>query len=115
MAVRRRQIGETKMRRVTGLIALVVFLMFLMVCDFTPRSAASKERAGGLPTVGPTQEENDPDLPPFAQGKIDKETYLGLREDHINLLRGLLPGQPFDFKARGRAIQQMEEQKARIA
>ena len=34
-------------------------------------------------------EEDDPDLPPFARGLIDKEAYLTRREENISFLRGL--------------------------
>ena len=55
-------------------------------------------------------EEDDADVPRFRAGKIDKEDYLRRREEHINKLRGVERGKPFDPGARGRAIRQLERQ-----
>lgn len=55
---------------------------------------------------------DDPDLPPWMAGKIDKEAYLRLRGDYIDMLRGRpveVPGDP-----RERAIQQIEKQEAQV-
>jgi CheY-like chemotaxis protein len=54
-------------------------------------------------------ENDDPDLPKGSSG-IDKETYLRLREEYILMRRGFEPYQPFDARARSRAIEQMEKQ-----
>jgi hypothetical protein len=61
----------------------------------------------------PDQTENDPDLPRFMSGRLDKEEYLRLREEYINKLRGIEPGEAFDPTARGRAIQEMNVQEGR--
>jgi carboxypeptidase family protein/uncharacterized protein DUF4214 len=55
----------------------------------------------------------DPDLPNFMTGKLDKENYLRLREEHINRLRGVEPGEPFDPTARVRAVREMNGQEGR--
>jgi hypothetical protein len=54
-------------------------------------------------------EEDDPDLPPFARGVIDKETYLTRREENISFLRGL----PYTTgtNPRLKAIQEMQRQR----
>ncbi|HEX8115923.1 MAG TPA: hypothetical protein VF521_01500, partial [Pyrinomonadaceae bacterium] len=57
--------------------------------------------------------EDDADVPRFRAGKIDKEEYLRRREEHINKLRGVERGKPFDPGARGRAIRQLERQSGR--
>src|SRR2546427_3148116 len=59
-------------------------------------------------------DDSDPDLPPFARGRIDEDTYLRLREEPIARLRGLELDKPFDSGARGRAIRQMEGQESRL-
>src|ERR1700682_6119274 len=46
------------------------------------------------------------------QQKMEESEYLRLREEHIARLRGIEPGQPFDFNARTRAIQQLENQES---
>ncbi len=52
-------------------------------------------------------EEDDPDMPPFARGKIEKNDYLDQRQVNINLLRGL----PYDRPDRRiLAIREMERQ-----
>src|SRR5260370_1100687 len=57
---------------------------------------------------------NDPDLPPGMRGSIDKETYLRMRDEYVGLRRGIEAGRPFDPQARGRAIQEMEEQQRQL-
>jgi hypothetical protein len=57
--------------------------------------------------------EDDADLPAFLVGKINKEDYLARRAEHINRLRGIERGRPFDPGARGRAIGQLERQEGR--
>jgi hypothetical protein len=57
--------------------------------------------------------EDDADVPRFRAGKVDKEEYLRRREEHINRLRGIERGKPFDPGARGRAIRQLERQTGR--
>ncbi len=56
---------------------------------------------------------SDPDLPPRFAGKIDRATYLQMREEYIARRRGIEPGWPYDPEARGRAIRQMEQQESR--
>jgi len=56
---------------------------------------------------------DDPDLPAFMAGMINKEDYLRRREEHVNKLRGIRAGQTFDPRARGRAIQEMNRQEGR--
>lgn len=68
-----------------------------------------KENAG----VEEEEDEDDADVPRFMVGKIKKEDYLRRRDEHVNRLRGIERGRPFDPGARGRAIRQMERQAGR--
>jgi Peptidase family C25. len=54
----------------------------------------------------------DADLPPRGMGKVDKATYLSLRDQYFLSLRGidLETGKTFDPAWRGVAIRQMEQQ-----
>ncbi|HEV7798068.1 MAG TPA: hypothetical protein VGO73_07925, partial [Pyrinomonadaceae bacterium] len=54
-------------------------------------------------------ENDDPDLPPDANG-LNKEAYLKRREQYVGLRRGIESGRPFDPRARGRAIEKMQLQ-----
>lgn len=54
--------------------------------------------------------DDDADLPRFMVGKIGKEDYLSRRAEHINRLRGVERGRPFDSGARGRALGHMKRQ-----
>ncbi|HKG13027.1 MAG TPA: carboxypeptidase regulatory-like domain-containing protein [Pyrinomonadaceae bacterium] len=94
--------------------------------DTTLKPAASKASAAAnvsaSPSLAQTQEraeedeeegEDDADVPRFRAGKIDKEDYLRRRDEHINKLRGVERGKPFDPGARGRAIRQLERQTGR--
>jgi len=62
---------------------------------------------------GPDGDENDPDLPAFMAGKVNKADYLRRRAEHVNKLRGIHPGKPVDPGARGRAIREMNRQEGR--
>ncbi len=50
----------------------------------------------------------DPDLPPWMAGKIEKETYLRLRADYVDLKRGRPHNQPGN--PRERALEKMKKQ-----
>jgi hypothetical protein len=90
----------------------------------TLKPAAPKAAAGTIPGAStqtqsgqrPDAEEegeDDADVPRFRAGKIDKEDYLRRRDEHINKLRGIERGKPFDPGARGRAIRQLERQEGK--
>lgn len=66
------------------------------------------------PDQNQTDDDDDPDRPPFARG-IDKLEYLRLRARHIARLRGWEPGKPIDPKARGRAIRLIEQQEEEVS
>ena len=53
-------------------------------------------------------EGEDPDLPPWMAGKIDKAAYLKLRADYVNLRRGRPHNLPFNPRAR--ALEKMKKQ-----
>src|SRR6185295_14214265 len=57
-----------------------------------------------IPSDDDKDEDEDPDLPPWMAGKIDKEAYLRLRADYVDLLRGRPVNLPFD--PRERAVRQ---------
>lgn len=57
----------------------------------------------------------DPDIPPFAQGQVDKQSHLQKRAEHILLLRGLSKDRPVDRHSRGNAIRSMEQQERQRA
>jgi photosystem II stability/assembly factor-like uncharacterized protein len=57
-------------------------------------------------------DDDDPDLPPGMTGRIDKETYLRLRGDYIDMLRGRPVDLPYD--PRERALSQMAKQEALV-
>src|SRR5918911_2829196 len=56
-------------------------------------------------------DDDDADIPPISRGKIDKRTYLRLREEHIAKLRGLdKDNQGKQQESRARALRQLEQQ-----
>ncbi len=55
-------------------------------------------------------EEDDADIPRFMIGKVNKEDYRNRRTEHVNRLRGIERGKPYDPGARGRAIRQLDRQ-----
>jgi hypothetical protein len=55
--------------------------------------------------------ENDADIPPISQGKVEKRTYMRLRAEHIAKLRGLDKNNlDKSLKARARALEKLEQQ-----
>ena len=79
--------------------------------DKKQNKATDASTQSATKSVAPDEEGEDPDLPGFLNGTIDKETYHAMRSNQINLWRGLEPGKPFDVTGRTRAIQQMEAQR----
>src|ERR1700752_299771 len=69
-------------------------------------------RAGSINEAGADTNTDDPDLPAFLNGKIDKEQYLQMRERYLNRLRGVPYDLPYD--PRVRAIHEMERQEASL-
>src|SRR4029079_17848251 len=59
---------------------------------------------------GVDAEGEDPDIPSFMQGQVDKAELLRLRGDQIAMIRGMGLDADFDPTARGRAIEMMEQQ-----
>ncbi len=59
-----------------------------------------------------SDEGEDPDLPRFANGKVDKEAYMRARQDNISLIRGVDLNGKFDPSLRVKAIRQLELQAA---
>jgi hypothetical protein len=56
-------------------------------------------------------DDEDADLPAISRGKIDKGTYLRLRDEHIAKLRGLdKANQAKQHESRARALKQLEQQ-----
>lgn len=80
-------------------------LLIALMCSMVSLSGVAPSPA--IAQAPASAEDDDPDLPPFARGKIDKEEYLRLRDEHVSKLRGL----PYDKPdARVRAIREMERQ-----
>ncbi|HWX40939.1 MAG TPA: hypothetical protein VN345_07295 [Blastocatellia bacterium] len=69
-------------------------------------------RAGSINEAGADTNTDDPDLPAFLNGKIDKEQYLQMRERYLNRLRGVPYDLPYD--PRVRAIREMERQETSL-
>ncbi len=82
-------------------------LALLSVCAISA-AAQNKPRAWAPPAAASESLENDADMPPFAQGVIDKEQYLRLRhqyfEERVDAPFGVA------FPARLRAISEMRRQ-----
>jgi hypothetical protein len=101
------------MKRTFGLIAIIAGLLL-------PTGWGSRAQIGvQTPTSAPPPnlvitEEDDPDIPPVAKGKIDKGTYLRMRAEHDAFMRGFEPGRPLDPFLRRRALLEMERQEARL-
>src|SRR5260370_39621029 len=77
-------------------------------CDYEPPQSARDESDQKRGTAAEAQantdedgeEDEDPDLPSKFHGRVDKQTYLRMRDEFIALKRGIEPGRPFDPEAR---------------
>jgi len=78
----------------------------------TPATPQTAEREAGASggDASPQDEDNDPDMPAFLQGKLDKQTYLQLRSEYIGRLRGIDPANPPAPNVRVNAIHTLEQQ-----
>ena len=105
---------ETRRKMLTVLCLLAISSVVLLAAKQAGAfQQAGQQQPGGQANRTQTQaraasdQEEDPDRPPFARGLIGKSEYLNLRQQHINLLRGL----PYDRADRRiLAIREMERQ-----
>jgi photosystem II stability/assembly factor-like uncharacterized protein len=74
-----------------------------------PTAAASALTAAQKSSGVQPDDEEDPDVPPFARGLINKEDYLLRRNDNINFLRGI--PYPTGPNPRIKAVQEMVRQR----
>lgn len=81
--------------------------------DLKGHSAPSSAQ-GAQPAAQADSNDDDPDLPPGLLGKVDKGTYLRLREEYFATIRGIDLNNPPDPRIRMRAIRTMEQQEQRI-
>ncbi|MBI5709213.1 MAG: T9SS type A sorting domain-containing protein [Candidatus Eisenbacteria bacterium] len=74
-----------------------------------PRAWAPPDQTRSATPAAAAAETDDPDLPAFMQGQVDKEWYLQARSAHLDLLQGL----PYDLSGgvnpRLAAIEQMQQ------
>ena len=114
-----------------NLLCLGVFVALLLVFPLSslaqntstdqtpPRNDDIEERLPDQsppPTDTPQMLDGDADyadLPAFAVGLIDTETYLRMRDEHIRFLRGLMD-KVYDPRSRGQAIRQMRDQERNL-
>jgi hypothetical protein len=87
-------------RRSLCLVLIIGVLLSIVALSGLGPSPAKAQAPG-------VEDEDDADLPRIGRGRIDKNEYLGLRDAHVNRLRGV----PYDRPdARVRAIREMEGQ-----
>src|SRR5215472_3658302 len=96
---------------------LLISLAALCLGQAVPSRSSSSAISGavsGAPPASATpatvdDDEDSPDIPPIARGRISEEEYLRLRDQHIGMLRGVndLSRNPH---ARSQAIRKMEGQ-----
>src|SRR2546428_12433005 len=67
--------------------------------DSSKKTESSSDQTTEAARQGAESDQEDPDLPPGA--RMDRETYLRLRDEYVLALRGIEPGKPFDPSARG--------------
>ena len=95
----------------------VVFLLLAASCSAQdnparprdPNQASARQKAAAPGGAISGEDKDSADIPPFARGLIDEETYLRLRDELIAIKRGL-PSLLLHPGARSRAIRQLEQQ-----
>src|SRR6516162_4539023 len=105
------------MKRTTLILLLFALFVFFVLWSFGSSAATRKPTARGQQDPSPenisnvkpahsapqtgqsSNDEVDPDLPRRLSGKIDKATYLQMREEYIARRRGVEPGLPYDPEA----------------
>src|SRR5262249_19073605 len=113
------RVFQMKRRTLWGLLALVTLAIVLpavgpVTSDVRAAKrvrgavASSKLEAARMNQASAGLDADDPYLPGFLGGKIDKDQYLQLRDRFVNRLRGV----PYDlpYEPRVRAIREMERQ-----
>jgi hypothetical protein len=118
------------------LIGAAVVLSFLAV-NFKSKTSAQERgkgaktndaatQQGGAQSVAPTKKdrsmtrkpgeakEEDPDLPTAMKGKINFQTYVQKRQEHINMLLGVAEDGTYNPMLRVKAIKEMELQEAKL-
>ncbi len=94
------------------LVALVLCSVAATLAMLSFAAPTPSPATAGPITRAPAAAADEADMPDRLMNGTDKATYLRLREEHIGLLRGVEPGMPFDFKARGKAIEILEQQES---
>jgi len=95
----------------------VVFLLVAASCSAQdkpasprdPNQASASQKAATPGGAISGEDKDSADIPPFARGLIDEETYLRLRDELIAIKRGL-PDLLLHLGARTSAIRQLEQQ-----
>jgi len=115
-------VSRRHVRPILIAFCLLVFVAAIAALPSTMRRthAQSGQDKSKTPPIIPTitaptgqddQEEGDADVPPRLKGRIDKDTYLGLRSQFTSLLRGIdLDAKAIDPTLRARALEQMSMQ-----
>ena len=87
-----------------------VFLLVAASCSAQDKPASPRDpNQASASGVTSSEDKDSADIPPFARGLIDEETYLRQRDELIAIKRGL-PSLLLHLGARSRAIRQLELQ-----
>src|SRR5689334_16446152 len=84
------------------------FFAFLFATFWLPLGAFPQGSATSQTTLS-EPDGDSADIPPFARGRIDQDTYLRLRDEQTAIKRGI-PDLVHNPQARSRAIRQFEQQ-----
>ncbi|MGI9105381.1 MAG: lamin tail domain-containing protein [Pyrinomonadaceae bacterium] len=74
----------------------------------------TKTRTPSLTDNPGEAKEVDPDLPAFMKGRINEMEYHRLRNENIQMLLGMTPGEIYNPVIRSRAVQQMQQQERQL-
>ncbi len=85
-----------------------LLVLFAAAASAAPRPTAWSPRERVPAVTHADVREVDPDLPPFAEGRIDRETYLARRQGWYEQVRGIVDGAT--ARDRARAVAAMQSQ-----
>ncbi|GEM_PF-924656 len=108
-------------RPARGALLFICLVIFSITMTFLPFGISkTSARSGQNPpqsqdrtppqSAKDREEDDDPDLPGFMKGRIDKAEYLRLRNQHLDMLRGLPLPLDGNENPRTQAIREMERQ-----
>jgi hypothetical protein len=79
------------------------------------QDSSAQESSSESAAAQEEEEGNDPDIPGFLKSKLNPREHFMARSKQVAEFRGYEPDRPFDISARRKALNEMEQQQARLS